>query len=75
MTDDRSDGNLDDGAITEARLAEIDARFGPALTSEQREEVRGRIARTLKLAVALRATPLTNADEPVIDFAPYRSDA
>ena len=75
MTGERSENDPMDAAVITARLAEIEARFGGALTPEQREQVRGRIERTLKLGSAMRTTPLTNADEPEIVFAPYRADA
>lgn len=53
----------------DARIAEIEERFGERLTAEQRLQVRTRIERTIALSVAMRATPLTNADEPEIVFA------
>ncbi len=56
----------------DARIAEIEGRFGERLTPEQRAQVRTRIERTIALSVAMHATPLTNADEPEIVFAPYR---
>lgn len=56
----------------DARIAEIAERFGERLTAEQRLQVRTRIERTIALSVAMRATPLTNADEPEIVFSPYR---
>lgn len=62
-------------AVAEARLAEIVARFGHTLSPEQIDQVRTRIERTLKLASDLRRTPLTNADEPEIVFAPFRGEA
>ena len=64
-----------DPAVVDARLAEVIARFGAALSDEQRDQVRSRIERTLKLAATMRAAPLGNADEPEIVFAPYRGDA
>lgn len=72
MTDERSENDAN-GATVDARLAEIDARFGARLTPEQRTQVRGRIERTLKLGAAMRTASLTNADEPEIVFAPYRA--
>ncbi len=56
----------------DARFAEIEGRFGELLNAEQRAQVKSRIERTLALSTAMRATPLTNADEPEIVFAPYR---
>lgn len=59
--------------LVEARLHEISMRFGDRLSVEQIAQVRGRVERALKLANAMRATPLTNADEPEIVFAPIRA--
>ena len=73
MTDEGSATGPRDAAVAAARLAEIDARFGARVTPEQREQVRGRIERSLKRAAELRTAPLTNADEPEIVFAPYRA--
>jgi hypothetical protein len=71
-----SESNAGDApAEAEARLAEIVARFGATLSPRQLEQIRSRIERTLSLSAAMRATPLTNADEPEIVFAPYRSEA
>ena len=55
-----------------ARLGMIEPRLEKPLTEEQRDEVRGRIARSIALGMALRAYPLGNADEPEIALAPYR---
>ena len=55
-----------------ARLGVIEARLEKPLTEQERNEVRGRIARSIALGVALRAYPLSNADEPEIALAPYR---
>lgn len=60
--------------IIEARLEELIARFGEQLSDEQRGQVRARIAREVTLAEKLRATALTNADEPEIVFVPYRAE-
>ena len=58
--------------LIDARLAELTARYGDRFDDAQRAQVRARIARTVALGVSLRKTPLTNADEPEIVFAPYR---
>lgn len=62
-------------AIVDARLSDVVARFGEHLSPAQTEQVRSRIGRTVGIAAALRQTPLTNADEPEIVFAPYRGEA
>lgn len=61
-------------ADVEARLALITARIGHPLTEEQTAQVKSRIARSIALGVALRAYPLSNADEPEIALVPYRGD-
>ena len=58
----------------EARFAMIEARVEQPLTVEQASQVKRRIAQSIALSVALRAYPLTNADEPEIAMAPYRGD-
>lgn len=59
--------------IIDARLADLTSRYGDRYSDAQRAQVRARIARTVALSDSLRRTPLTNADEPEIVFAPYRS--
>jgi hypothetical protein len=59
--------------LIDARLAELTARYGGRFDDAQRAQVRSRIARSVALGVSLRQTPLTNADEPEIVFAPYRA--
>ncbi len=62
-------------AQVEARFAMIEGRIGQPLTKQQADEVKQRIGRSIELGAALRAYPLTNADEPEIAFAPYRGVA
>ena len=49
-------------------------RYGARLTPEQLEELRGVVAAQLEAARALRAVRLSNADEPMQPFAPYRAE-
>jgi hypothetical protein len=55
-----------------ARLAMIEARIEKPLTDDQAAQVKRRIAQSIALGVALRAYPLSNADEPEIALVPYR---
>jgi hypothetical protein len=73
QTNDHSESeeNLPD---VEARFAMIEGRVERPLTGEQGAQVKRRIARSIALGVALRAYPLTNADEPEIAMAPYWGD-
>jgi hypothetical protein len=59
--------------LIDARLAELTARYGDRFDDTQRAQVRARIARSVALGESLRKTALTNADEPEIVFAPYRT--
>jgi hypothetical protein len=56
----------------ELRLALLRERYGDRLTAEQLEELRKTLAVQVDNARALRAVPLTNADEPYPPFAVYR---
>lgn len=49
-------------------------RYGDRLAPEQLDEVRKIVQAQLEAARALRAVRLTNADEPMQPFAPYRTD-
>ena len=49
-------------------------RYGDRLTPEQLDEVRKIVGAQVEAARALRAIRLTNADEPMQPFAPYREE-
>ena len=49
-------------------------RYGDRLTPEQQDEVRKVVMAQVEAARALRAVRLTNADEPMQPFAPYRAE-
>ena len=49
-------------------------RYGDRLTPEQLDEVRQIVQAQVEAARALRAMRLTNADEPMQPFAPYRAE-
>jgi len=58
-----------------AALVEIvRQRYGDRLTAEQLDEVRKIMQAQIEAARALRAIRLTNADEPMQPFAPYRAE-
>jgi hypothetical protein len=50
-------------------------RYGDRLTTAQLDELRKIVAGQLEVARALRAVALTNADEPIQPFAPYREES
>ena len=58
----------DPTVLTDALLDFAKNRFGAHLTEEQTRSLRLRILRNLGSAAALRAVPLTNADEPDAAF-------
>ena len=49
-------------------------RYGDRLTSEQLDDVRKIVQVQVEAARALRSMRLTNADEPMQPFAPYRAE-
>ena len=49
-------------------------RYGDRLTPAQLDELRKIVAGQLEAARALRAVALTNADEPMQPFVPYRTE-
>ena len=57
--------------MVEAMLAQVRASLKWELSDEQVAQVRERLAGSLKMAAALRAYPLTNADEPDFVFIPH----
>jgi len=58
----------------DALFALVRSRYGARLTAEQLENVRRGVAALVEQAAALRAVRLSNADEPVQRFTPFRSD-
>lgn len=59
----------------EQRYAAILARRGERLSEKQREEMRYWLYLSMSSLPALRAFPLTNADEPALVLRPYRKGA
>jgi hypothetical protein len=59
---------------TDLRLALVRGRYGDRLTPEQLEALRGAVEAIVEQVAALRTVPLTNADEPLERFRPYRGD-
>jgi hypothetical protein len=49
-------------------------RYGDRLTREQLDELRTIVQAQVEAARALRPMRLTNADEPMQPFAPYRAE-
>ena len=49
-------------------------RYGDRLTGKQLDELRKIVQAQVEAARALRPVRLTNADEPMLPFAPYRAE-
>lgn len=58
--------------LAEAQLAQVISLLPREITEEQKSQVRDRLKHSIELAEKVRATPITNADEPEIVFRPYR---
>ena len=58
----------------EALFETVRVRYGDRLTPAQLDELRKIVAAQLEAARTLRAVALTNADEPMQFFTPYRGD-
>ena len=58
----------------DALLEIVRLRYGDRLTPAQLDELRKIVAGQVEAARSLRAVALTNADEPMQPFAPYRGD-
>jgi hypothetical protein len=55
-------------------LALVRHRYGARLTTAELEALRQGVEVIVDLAAAVRAVPLTNADEPLAPFTPFRAD-
>jgi hypothetical protein len=63
----------DQGEV-ELRLALVRHRYGDRLSDEQLDALRRAVETIVEQVGALRAVPLTNADEPLQRFVPFRAD-
>lgn len=61
-------------AEAEALFEIVRLRYGDRLTPEQAVDLRKIVRAQVEAARALRAIRLTNADEPLQPFAPYRAE-
>jgi hypothetical protein len=60
--------------LVQAMLDQVVASLTYELSEEDLAAVRGNVERSVKMAQALRAVPLANADEPDFVFQPYRAE-
>jgi hypothetical protein len=56
------------------RLELVRQRYGERLGPEELDDLRRAVATIVEQVAALRAVPLTNADEPLPGFQPLRGD-
>jgi len=56
------------------RFALVRLRYGDRLSAEQLDALRRAVETIVEQVAALRAVPLTNADEPLQRFVPFRAD-
>jgi len=64
-----------DPAEVDLLLGLVRHRYGGRLTAEQLAALRQGVEAIAELGAALRAVPLTNADEPLAPFTPIRAGA
>jgi hypothetical protein len=63
-----------DGGETDLRFALVRLRYGDRLTAEQLGALRRAVDTIVEQVAALATVPLTNADEPLPRFVPFRAD-
>jgi hypothetical protein len=57
----------------ERRLAMVLGRYGRRLDSDQVQALRWAVETIVEQATALRRVPLSNSDEPIPRFVPFRA--
>jgi hypothetical protein len=57
----------------ERRLALVLGRYGDRLDSDQVQDLRRAVEAIVEQATALRGVPLSNSDEPLARFVPFRA--
>ena len=60
---------------TDALFEIVRQRYGDRLTPQQTDELRKIVRAQVDAARTLRAVRLTNADEPMQPFVPYRAES
>lgn len=60
--------------VARALAGAIEARYGERLSGEDLEKITSDLVNLVKAGETLRAYPLSNADEPSVDFRPYRRE-
>jgi hypothetical protein len=60
--------------LVQAMLDQVLATLAYELSDDDVAAVRANVERSAKMAAALRAVPLANADEPDFVFQPYRAE-
>jgi len=63
-----------DPGEADLRFALVRLRYGDRLTAEQLDALRRAVETVVEQVAALATVPLTNADEPLQRFVPFRAD-
>ena len=63
-----------DPGEADLRFALVRLRYGDRLTVEQLDALRSAVQTIVEQVSALATVPLTNADEPLQRFVPFRAD-
>ncbi len=63
-----------DPGEVDLRFALVRLRYGDRLSAEQLDALRRAVETIVEQVAALRAVPLTNADEPLQRFVAFRAD-
>ena len=63
-----------DAGEADLRFALVRLRYGDRLTTEQLDALRRAVETIVEQAAALATVRLTNADEPLQRFVPFRAD-
>ncbi len=63
-----------DASEVDLRFALVRQRYGDRLTPAQLDGLRRSVEAIVDMVAALRTVRLTNADEPLPRFAPFRAD-
>jgi hypothetical protein len=75
MSDPTEPSTAEEPSEADLLFAVVRRRYAERLTAEELDALRRSVDEVTRLAEALRAVRLSNADEPFQRFEPYRDDA
>ncbi len=75
MSDPTEPSTAEEPSEADLLFAFVRRRYAERLTAEELDALRRSVDEVARLAEALRAVRLSNADEPFQRFEPYRDDA